>query len=61
MWRVSVIWQHSGFISPSLGSTPSPQPCQDGGIGRHEGLKIPWPLGHAGSTPALDTNKITTP
>jgi hypothetical protein len=26
-----------------------------GGIGRHEGLKIPWPCGRAGSSPASGT------
>lgn len=30
--------------------------CRDGGIGRHEGLKIPWPYnGCAGSSPARGT------
>ncbi len=28
----------------------------DGGIGRHERLKISWPHGRAGSIPALRTN-----
>ena len=32
--------------------------CSDGGIGRHEGLKIPWPLGCAGSSPAPSTGLI---
>lgn len=27
----------------------------DGGIGRHERLKISWPQGRAGSSPALRT------
>lgn len=31
--------------------------CAGGGIGRHEGLKIPWPHGCAGSSPALRTSK----
>ncbi len=29
--------------------------CRNGGIGRHEGLKIPWPQGCAGSSPARGT------
>ena len=29
--------------------------CADGGTGRREGLKIPWPKGRAGSIPALRT------
>ena len=29
--------------------------CPDGGIGRHEGLKILWPHGCAGSSPASGT------
>ncbi len=28
-----------------------------GGIGRHVGLKIQWPLGRAGSSPASSTEK----
>lgn len=32
--------------------------CLDGGIGRHPGLKIPWPQGRAGSIPALGTKHI---
>ena len=31
------------------------QGCPGGGIGRHEGLKIPWPCGRAGSSPAPGT------
>ena len=27
--------------------------CLGGGIGRHEGLKIPWPFGREGSIPSL--------
>ena len=30
--------------------------CGYGGIGRRKGLKIPRPLGRAGSTPATRTN-----
>ena len=30
--------------------------CEDGGIGRHERLKISWLHGRAGSSPALRTN-----
>lgn len=30
--------------------------CLGGGIGRHPGLKIPWALARAGSTPALGTS-----
>ena len=29
--------------------------CLSGGIGRHKGLKIPRPSGHAGSIPASST------
>jgi hypothetical protein len=29
--------------------------CADDGIGRHERLKISWPQGRAGSSPALRT------
>ena len=29
--------------------------CGRGGIGRHKGLKIPRPIGHAGSSPAVRT------
>ena len=32
--------------------------CPGGGIGRHEGLKIPWPLGRAGSSPASGTTSL---
>ena len=32
--------------------------CPDGGIGRHEGLKIPWPRGCAGSSPAPGTKTV---
>ena len=31
------------------------QGCPDGGIGRHVGLKIQWPRGRAGSSPAPGT------
>ena len=31
--------------------------CPDGGIGRHEGLKILWPHGCAGSSPASGTER----
>ena len=33
--------------------------CRNGGIGRHEGLKIPWPQGCAGSSPARGTSLFT--
>ena len=33
--------------------------CRCGGIGRHEGLKIPFPRGSAGSIPAAGTNLIS--
>ena len=32
--------------------------CPSGGIGRHKGLKIPRPYGHAGSSPASGTNHM---
>ena len=32
--------------------------CPDGGIGRHAGLKILWPLGRAGSSPAPGTKSF---
>ena len=32
-------------------------PCPGGGIGRHAGLKILWPLGRAGSSPARGTKQ----
>ncbi len=32
--------------------------CPGGGIGRHAGLKILWPLGCAGSSPAPGTTPI---
>lgn len=31
--------------------------CLGGGIGRHEGLKIPWPHGRTGSSPVSGTKK----
>ena len=31
--------------------------CPGGGIGRHAGLKILWPLGRAGSSPARGTKQ----
>jgi hypothetical protein len=31
--------------------------CPGGGIGRHEGLKIPWLCGRAGSSPASGTKQ----
>jgi hypothetical protein len=36
------------------------QICSSGGIGRHAGLKILCPLGRAGSSPALSTEKSLT-
>lgn len=33
----------------------------DGGIGRHEGLKIPWSQDRAGSSPAWGTTKKEHP
>ena len=33
----------------------------DGGIGRHEGLKIPWSQDRAGSSPAWGTKKSIPP
>ena len=35
--------------------------CEDGGIGRHERLKISWLHGRAGSSPALRTTIETCP
>ena len=32
--------------------------CADGGIGRHERLKISWLHGRAGSSPALRTKQV---
>ena len=34
--------------------------CPGGGIGRHAGLKILWPLGRAGSSPARGTLSLVT-
>ena len=33
-----------GVASSSLVFRSFPRGCSNGGIGRHEGLKIPWPL-----------------
>ena len=32
--------------------------CRVGGIGRREGLKIPWSKGRAGSSPAPGTMRV---
>ena len=46
------IW-HCARLSLSL----QPNCCPDGGIGRHEGLKIPWPNSRTGSSPVPGTMK----
>ena len=41
-------------------TTRASEICADGGIGRHERLKISWPHGRAGSSPALRTRNYET-
>ena len=47
-------WAHNPKVG---GSIPSPATILrlDGGIGRHEGLKIPWQLRRVGSSPIPST------
>ena len=47
----------SNLVSRSICGVAPCIICPGGGIGRHEGLKIPWPLGRAGSSPASGTTK----
>ena len=50
---------YAAIFAPPIGdeaSTLFGRFCSNGGIGRHEGLKIPWLHGRAGSSPASSTN-----
>ena len=52
-------FQLSTFNFQLIFVTLHPLCCPDGGIGRHEGLKIPWPNSRTGSSPVpgTDANK----
>ena len=57
--RVAQLVEHDLAKVGVAGSNPVSRstPCPGGGIGRHAGLKILWPLGRAGSSPARGTKQ----
>lgn len=59
--KVKVAGSRPVFRSSRIADVESafllPHGCRDGGIGRHAGLKIPWPQGRAGSIPAPGTTQ----